>query len=719
MKSIIHFFFLIPFLLFLVATTPLQKREEIFVTYLSGDKIQIHKKYSAKWNSLFIEDVIKKGDEIKTGQDSYCELQIIGYGILRLAPNSELSISEIHNNYQGFTAVFNLKQGKIFFNVLNRSKESQFLVQTPVGYGIVSGCQGFIDVQQDACIIATESGSQQFLPLIYALEKAVKAGEFDNYTSEYFEKTWIRHITVNEGTHYRLSRPVYDQFNLLLYNAISEYIKQNNPILKLKSINTNMQHIEQIELPLVNIFGLAIKSLVSSNSTDTLYPLYINSPLINLKQTQKNLLLSSEDLLIVKNLSSDKIITYSSANIRIDSIPQGAKVSIDGINKGTTPVEVSYPLDNSIKITLELEAYHAYDYKLKITQPDHEITLSLKPIENNLINQADPGKSQEKNKLTLISERNQIFTENIEPPVISHNQIVCTKENTLYIIDETGKISTKIITDSSKLTRPVIIQDSIIVGSSDGNLYAFDFQGKQLWKREGTGIQIFGASTVSGDDTLFLPSMKQGIQIYSSNGKYIDYIPQAKPIYSSPYFYGIKKILVYATEGKQIIGYDLENQKQIWMNPTEERIMYPLIGSENIVISTFRSSGKIFAFDPENGKVWWSKTIPGLSNTRIIPLLLNGYILLTSADKSITTVLWYKNGGRVLNLKSEKTSCYPYIDGDWIYIGTEKGGLIAKNYKNRKTYEYSVNEKISLITTTEDKIIILTPTKLYRFEKVH
>jgi hypothetical protein len=87
---------------------------------------------------------LSKGDVIKTGPASHCDIQIgNNVGFVQIAPNSTLGINDLIANRSSSDAVtdtqLDLNQGAIFAKVNKLSKASRFEIKTPKGIAGVRG----------------------------------------------------------------------------------------------------------------------------------------------------------------------------------------------------------------------------------------------------------------------------------------------------------------------------------------------------------------------------------------------------------------------------------------------------------------------------------------------------------------------------------------------------------------------------------------------------
>ncbi len=85
----------------------MSKGEAIVVTLVAGE-VSVKKMGAADWREVAVEDTLEMGDAIKTGNDSYCELQMVKRGIFRVENSSELYLATLVKEKQNATATIGL-----------------------------------------------------------------------------------------------------------------------------------------------------------------------------------------------------------------------------------------------------------------------------------------------------------------------------------------------------------------------------------------------------------------------------------------------------------------------------------------------------------------------------------------------------------------------------------------------------------------------------------
>ena len=136
--------------------------EDAHLTYLSGDA-EVRRLHAQKWEPVRVNAKLKQGDRIRIGNKSKAEIITFDGDIIRLAQNSELTISYLKKN-----PLKNIKKKRLFLRIgrmWNKTKrlrrsESEYIVKTPNAISGIWGTTYNIDVSpQQTTRIKTFSGS--------------------------------------------------------------------------------------------------------------------------------------------------------------------------------------------------------------------------------------------------------------------------------------------------------------------------------------------------------------------------------------------------------------------------------------------------------------------------------------------------------------------------------------------------------------------------------
>ena len=116
----------------------------------------------SSWEETTTGDILKPGDRIKTGEDSYLELRYDNGTFTRIGEKSLIEIGENKKNEQGYRSTLKVKQGRIWARVKKAWKKiTNFRVVTPSAVAGVKGTLFSVAVEKDT-ILSVKEGLVQF-----------------------------------------------------------------------------------------------------------------------------------------------------------------------------------------------------------------------------------------------------------------------------------------------------------------------------------------------------------------------------------------------------------------------------------------------------------------------------------------------------------------------------------------------------------------------------
>lgn len=245
---------------------------------------------------------------------------------------------------------------------------------------------------------------------------------------------------------------------------------------------------------------------------------------------------------------------------------------------------------------------------------------------------------------------------------------------------------------SASVTASPLVTDSglVIVGSCDSYIYALDrYTGKLVWKIATGGPVLASASKVGHripagvDDTGKPTSRSAGVLVGSSDGKLyaieevagqvIWTFTSDGPITAAPVLYGDR--LYLTNRSGSLYALQPATGRQLWTQRIAGSISHsPAVDDQRVYVGT--TEGGVFALDNTTGKMIWQCDLR--ATLAASPTLVSGQIMyLASRDGRLWTM--DRPTGRVVNFHRETeplTTCAAIADGH-LLVGGDNGSVYA------------------------------------------
>ncbi len=142
--------------------------DEALVTFLSGE---VTVAASGGWEPLQIGDALHVEDTVRTGQDSFCELQFGDIGALRVESNTEVYLRSVQVAPDAGNVGAKLAVGTVLAKVNALSAGEKFSVQTQNAICGVRGTEFGVHVANDQTRLAVREGKVAVLPATVDVEQ--------------------------------------------------------------------------------------------------------------------------------------------------------------------------------------------------------------------------------------------------------------------------------------------------------------------------------------------------------------------------------------------------------------------------------------------------------------------------------------------------------------------------------------------------------------------
>ncbi len=738
----------------------LMSGEAILVTFVVGD-VQINKNASASFRPLYVDDTIEMGDSIRTGSGSFCEIQMIGRGVFRIEESSELEIARLINVDNKIESRMKLGKGEVALSPRRTERGDTFEVETSVAVAAVRGTRFSVSSDDDGNFnVAVAEGRVDVRPNIASINKAKEEGLISEDAVDVLAEELIAPVSVNHGEEITLGKAEVEIMDNAIGSAIKDTVQSEGPIT-IERLTTDSDEVEinitkkitvktrenvnrEIEIRMEEaksegrenevVYLTRVSVAVSPEKSDRIETSSIIS------KTQ----ISEKRLNRLGNVTQDRLITdlVDLVRFRIESDPRGANVYLDNELVGVTPFSRNALKGTAFDIRLTKDGFEdirkVYEadtmvavvreslVKIPVQPVAEEVTPEEDALEEIIVD-ADIAESED----AEISEEPRImpgdlqwnkplrFTRDIKTPVVYRNRVYTTSQGNLYILSFDGTIHNRVAVASGRsLSAPVISDNIVYIGSDKGGIYAYSLGGEKIWSSEDAGIMLYDTSPGAGFGIVAAPSTDKGIKIFNKDGKLIGSIEMRDQLFSSPAIVGNGKTLVYATERGEVLGYDIENGKELWKNELyNTRIVFPVMSGNNVVAVFDRNSGILTGLNPANGTIVWKRELEGASRTRISPVNVDGRILIVDANETKLFVVNINNGALLLSKTYRNISSHPYYGSanNTVYVGTATGQLYAYNLSSSAEWSGSTGQPITLVAGDKDSAYAVTENSMIKF----
>lgn len=706
----------------------MSKGEAIVVTLVVGD-VSVKKMGAADWREVAVEDTLEMGDAIKTGKDSYCELQMVKRGIFRVENSSELYLATLVNNDDKINSRMKLAKGGIALKPNKLQQGEKFEVETSTAVAAVRGTKFSVNVDENGDTkVAVNEGKVALQPVIKSIDEAKDKGQVEANATEALKDQLVKPIEVTPGQEVKMESAKVEALDKAIEKAIEVVAQKEGPITAQmlgvpetsaasSSASDTVQPEEPVSAKLPDISTAIIKEVTkeipvtATKNNPTADPITAS-----IAQKQE---ISEEAKKKLDELNENKIIAKAEniIKVKIDSKPSGAQIYIDNTSVGVTPFENIVEKGKKISIRVSKEGFG------EITN-DYEISGSLSlSLELPVIAVPETNTSVALQKLPGELDWEKPITAKItggdHEPLLYKGRIFVTVNNRLLILSTEGTVlkSIGVVEEGYRLTRPVASDSKIYVGSDNGGLFAYNITGELAWKAD-AGSEKYGASPTAAFGLIAVPSIEKGIKVYQKDGTLKDHIEVSVPIYSAPLLLNNGSDLIYATESGEIACYDLVNKTKKWSKNYNERILYPLVG-EDMIVALARNSGKVLGIHPQDGSLVWNIQLPELQKTKINPQYVNDRVILANNNQGSTIIVIGASKGSILAKWSVAEAVdVPYVVGDSVYLGTDVGKVYSYNLAQKKNeWTYQGSGKISVVVADKDGIYAVSSQSMVKLIK--
>jgi outer membrane protein assembly factor BamB len=228
--------------------------------------------------------------------------------------------------------------------------------------------------------------------------------------------------------------------------------------------------------------------------------------------------------------------------------------------------------------------------------------------------------------------------------------------------------------------RPVAAGDLLLIGSSDGILYALDRKNGDLRWEFATADRIWSTPTAV-DDVAYFGSLDHGVYAVSvADGKLLWRFPADGAITGTPL---VARGRVYiGSLARTFYALDADSGKAVWQRPLDGWAWAdPITDGQALYVATL--GGTLYALDPATGKERWSTSASG--PILLPPVFLPGFLAVATEER-LVHILSLERGVERRRCSLDVRVRAPMVSqGDLVYLVDTKQNVRELNTRSCTT----------------------------------
>ena len=386
--------------------------------------------------------------------------------------------------------------------------------------------------------------------------------------------------------------------------------------------------------------------------------------------------------------------------MRIKSNPSGAEIYVDDIRLGNTPSKIYLPLKGSVTVRLSKSGFSSVAKQVK-SYEQVNIEVQLNKITTWTFRAAGPVESK--------------------PLILDNLIIISSRDGHIYAVDSAkGELKWKFKTDSSQevISSPKLNNNLIMFGCYDALLYALDYDlsaATKSWVAKTSAI-IKSTPFFSPDgQSIFIGSADSNLYAFSVNGELLWKFLTGGKISNS----GIadnNTVYIPCDDGN-LYAVDSKTGLEKWRLSLMGKLSSLANNAGVIYVGT--SNNNCYAIDTiSHQKKWSYKTKGGIISA---PTFFNNTVFVTSQDKSLHAIDAIKGKSKWLFTTKNAISGGSAVSPDGIvYFGGEDNFIYAINGETgEEIWKYKTSAKIRSTPSISERMIYIgcDDSSLYALER--
>ncbi len=340
--------------------------------------------------------------------------------------------------------------------------------------------------------------------------------------------------------------------------------------------------------------------------------------------------------------------------VRVETTPKGARVHVNGEERGISPLKLAYSPMDSTRIRVELDGF--YPEEAVLDGDAHEKVVSL---------------------LSRIPDWTWKVSGSVgyDPVVDSDGRVfIVDRSGTVTALEgRTGDVIWTLDTKdlSGLLPKPVVHGDRLVVASVDGTLRSLDRRtGKVRWQKDELPTEL--APVVAGSTIAIVSTKNELMGVHSGTGDVTFTVPLPGAVQVPPIVMQNRYILTVTTDGV-VRKFDSRNGQSVW---TEDGyagrgvLSTPTITTHGVVIPA--EDGSLTLLDAQTGRQLWKQTKLGAVSLSVAHR--RNVLFVAQENRVLSRSL--KDGSALASMTGQRPwTSPPTLVGDSLLVGNRAGQL--------------------------------------------
>jgi outer membrane protein assembly factor BamB len=703
--------------------------QEGFVTFLSGDAEVRHAQEQA-WLVLDVDDSVIGNDRVKTGQESFCEVQFTEFGIIRIQQETEVLLKSIFLKEEKNKVRVKLDKGNLLCKIDKLSKGEEFQVETGTVLAGVRGTEFMVrEIQGGKTVVAVNEGSVAVVPSEIAEKITLIEADLQTETArEVLKEVTASEIMVTDQKElviepqqveeavrkFEESAPsIEKKIREIDKKAVS--MEKKEQILEAKPEERTARNLREVEV-LKDDIRVMKEDMTSSTQEvnaeikdiiERVEPVSTSSKreLNDIREMRPLGFVVASKLVEREKKSEPSGPVYSKVTIEVE--PRDARIFVDGRDAGRGTFSGLYESGTRIRVRVVRQGYKTAERVVVVPALEKEL-VSIR-LESPVV--------------WRYRKEGDYF---VRKPVLSGTRIVlASAAGELLCLGEKGEKMWSVSTANhpNENSMPVLAAQGVLF-SGLSELVMVELETGEIIRRmalpkDQYPAHLFGSPSVPFGQSILFPASDRLLLLDGTTLRQQKSIPIEESGLGSPSAYGDR--LVTVNERGELLLLDPANGS---VELRLETGAFQMVGSSPSVVGSRvvfgDNAGTVVAADVEQRQVLWEKRIgTGGAKALYQDMVVGGDAVYPFTGEALYA--FSLDEGREL-FESVHATCNPLFREGMLYFGDPDSSLVMMDGKTGRILKrYSLDSPITLMPAWhEGNLVVATRSgTVYMIEAEH